>query len=56
MINHRSDDVGSWKRAMLRTWALNQRRLSQAHQLAELMGKAGIPLMLVKGLPLPLGA
>ena len=50
------DEVASWKKAMLRTWAHNQRRLSQANQIAALMGQARIPLLLVKGLPLALGA
>jgi hypothetical protein len=54
--SHHSDEIGSWKQSMLRTWALNQRRLSQANRFAELLGKAGVPLLLVKGLPLALGA
>jgi hypothetical protein len=54
--SHLSGGISSWKQAMLRTWALNQRRLSQANRFAELMAKAGVPLMLVKGLPLALGA
>lgn len=56
LYSNHSDEISSWKQAMLRTWALNQRRLSQANRFAELMAKAGIPLMLVKGLPLALGA
>ena len=41
---------------MLRTWALNQRRLAHANQIAEQLRLAGRPLLLVKGLPLALFA
>lgn len=41
---------------MLKTWALNQRRLAHANQIAEQLSLAGIPLLLVKGLPLALFA
>lgn len=51
-----SEECATWKQAMLRTWALNQRRLSQANQIAEQLGNIGVPLLVVKGLPLALSA
>jgi hypothetical protein len=51
-----ADESAAWKSAMLQTWALNQRRLSHANQLAEQLSRAGIPLLVVKGLPLALAA
>lgn len=50
------EDTIIWKKAMLETWALNQRRLAHANQIAEDLSQAGIPLLLVKGLPLALVA
>jgi hypothetical protein len=51
-----TDESPIWKQAMLRTWALNQRRLAHANQIAEQLRLAGSPLLLVKGLPLALFA
>jgi len=51
-----AEEAVIWKKAMLDTWALNQRRLAHANRIAEQLSLAGIPLLLVKGLPLALFA
>lgn len=47
-------EQAAWKQQMLVTWGQNQRRLSQARALAVDFAREGIPLLLVKGLPLAL--
>lgn len=45
-----------WKQETVRTWRHNHRLLACANRLAESLQRAGIPLALIKGLPLALHA
>jgi len=45
-----------WKQEAMRTWSHNQRLLACANRLASSLQRAGIPMSLIKGLPLALHA
>lgn len=51
-----SAERASWKQEAMRTWQKNHRLLSCANRLAAGLESAGIPVLLIKGLPLALQA
>lgn len=51
-----SSETPYWKQEVMRTWSNNQRLLACANRLARSLQGAGIPVVLIKGLPLALQA